>query len=116
LQPQDVSLGLPKFTYDAKFQLGELLKSLGMPLAFSEQADFSGMDGQRDLFIGEVFHNAFVAVDEAGTEAAAATAVEMRVTSAPMSTVQLIIDRPFIFLIQEKTTGTLLFVGRVSKP
>lgn len=117
LELQQVSLGLPKFEFESSFTLGESLPRLGMPLAFDpENADFSGMNGERDLYIGEVYHKAFVAVDEAGTEAAAATAVVVGVTSAPMPAVQLTVDRPFVFLIQEKTTGTVLFMGRVLEP
>jgi len=120
LQPADVQLSLPKFQYESRFNLGETLKGLGMPVAFTppdgDGADFSGMDGQRRLFIGEVFHKAFVAVDEKGTEAAAATAVEMRVTSAPAVEVQFTVDRPFIFLIRHSGSQSILFVGRVLDP
>jgi serpin B len=74
------------------------------------------MTGQRDLFISNVIHKAFVAVDEKGTEAAAATAVLMETTSAVMHNVNLIIDRPFIFIIRDLGTGQILFVGRVLNP
>ena len=88
-----------------------------MPLAFSpDQADFSGMDGARDLYISDVVHKAFVSVDEAGTEAAAATGVVMGVTSAPMEVKQMMVDHPFIFFIQDNPTGTILFLGRVENP
>lgn len=87
-----MALTLPKFRFRAKFRLREALSALGMPLAFSPQADFSGMDGARDLFIDNMIHEAFVAVDEAGTEAAAATAVAMRLTAAPFSPVEMKVD------------------------
>jgi serpin B len=74
------------------------------------------MDGTRDLFISEVVHKAFVSVDESGTEAAAATAVVMRFTSAPDTPVEMTVDRPFIYMIRDLKTGTILFVGRVLNP
>jgi serpin B len=79
-------------------------------------ADFTGMSEARDLFISDVIHKAFVAVDEQGTEAAAATAVIMKATSAPMYEVRLTIDRPFIFIIRDLTSGQILFIGRVENP
>jgi serpin B len=86
-----------------------------MPVAFSDNADFSGMDGTRNLSISEVIHQAFVKVDEEGTEAAAATAVVMRVKSAmPVNVFKA--DHPFIFIIQERETGNILFMGRVVDP
>jgi serpin B len=87
-----------------------------MPVAFSSEADFSGMTGNLDLFIGEILHKAFVSVDEAGTEAAAATAVVMKLTAAPEEPVEVTVDRPFVFLIRDIETGTILFVGRVMNP
>jgi len=90
---------------------------MGMPVAFTDDADFSGMTGKRELFISDVVHKAFVAVDEAGTEAAAATAVIVGVTSVPVEPpVQVIVDRPFIFLIRDIDTGAILFLGRVLDP
>jgi serpin B len=87
-----------------------------MPIAFSGAADFSGMTGAPDLCISEVLHKAFVSVDEAGTEAAAATAVIVGETAAPGQQVEVTIDRPFIFLIRDIETGAILFVGRVLNP
>jgi serpin B len=117
MQPTGVSLGLPKFTFTSDFGLASQLAGLGMPDAFDpDKADFSGMTGGRDLFISNVVHKAFVAVDEKGTEAAAATAVIMELLSMPMNDVNLIIDRPFIFIIRNLGTGQILFVGRVLNP
>ncbi|MCL7452602.1 MAG: serpin family protein [Anaerolineae bacterium] len=116
LEHQPVSLTMPRFEFDAEFSLKEALATLGMPQAFTEAADFSGMTGNRDLLISEVVHKAFVAVDEAGTEAAAATAVEMAVTGAPAEPVQVTLDHPFLFLIRDIETGTILFLGRVVDP
>jgi serpin B len=87
-----------------------------MAVAFSEQADFSRMTGNRELFISEVIHKAFVSVDESGTEAAAATAVVMKLSSAPADPVPFTADRPFLFLIRDLETGAILFVGRVLDP
>lgn len=117
LQPTSVTLALPKFKFESEFGLADQLKALGMPDAFDpDKADFSGMSDRNDLYISAVLHKAFVAVDEKGTEAAAATAVIVGVTSAPMFDVTLIIDRPFIFLIRDIPTGQILFVGRVLNP
>ncbi|MDE2816615.1 MAG: serpin family protein [Chloroflexota bacterium] len=119
-----VELDLPKFTYESQFRLGETLRSMGMSDAFaSDAADFSGMDGKsclagdpECLYIREVVHKAFVSVDEKGTEAAAATAVVMQTESAPPPRVKVTVDRPFIFLIRDRATGSILFVGRVTHP
>ncbi len=108
-----VMVHLPKFKIESSFSLGDTLAAMGMPLAFSDQADFSGMTGTRDLFIGAIVHKAFVEVNEEGTEAAAATAVGMRTTSMPS---MFKANHPFLFLIRENKTGTLLFIGRVTDP
>lgn len=113
-----VTLTMPGFEFESKFNLKDTLADMGMPDAFSpDDADFSGMTGNRELFISDVVHKAFVAVDEAGTEAAAATAVIVGTTSAPVEPpVQVTIDHPFIFLIRDIKTGAILFVGRVLNP
>lgn len=115
LEAKQVDLKLPKFSYESSFSLAQKLAEMGMPNAF-KGADFSGMDGTDQLFISDVFHKAFVAVDEAGTEAAAATAVVVGKMALPMVDVQLVVDRPFIFLIRDVNNGTVLFVGRVMNP
>jgi len=117
LQPTSMMLSLPKFTFESQFNLSDALKSMGMADAFeAERADFSGMTGNKDLYISDVIHKAFVAVDEDGTEAAAATAVIMETTSAILYDVTLTIDRPFIFVIRDKPSGQILFIGRVLDP
>lgn len=116
LEFEQVALSLPRFDFDSGFSLREALSALGMPLAFSPGADFSGMTGSPELFISEVVHKAFVAVDEAGTEAAAATAVMMALGAAPEQPVEMTVDRPFLFLIRDEATGAILFVGRVVDP
>lgn len=115
LEPLQVALTMPKCSFASDFDLALTLAAMGMPDAFGS-ADFSGMDGTRNLFIGNVFHKAFVAVDEAGTEAAAATAVIVEWKSLPRVDVDLVVDRPFVFLIRDTRTGSLLFAGRVLNP
>lgn len=115
LKDASLDLTMPKFEFEWEMSLVEPLKALGMNSAFDGEADFSGMDGTRNLVITDVLHKSFVAVDEDGTEAAAATAVIVGETSAP-ETVELTIDRPFVFLIRDIPTGAILFVGRVLKP
>jgi serpin B len=117
LETRGVELALPKFEYDAKASLADVLKEMGMPAAFDpEQADFSGMDGTRRLYITDVFHKAYVAVDEEGTEAAAATAVIVGLEGMPQRDVELTVDRPFLYLIRDTQTGAVLFLGRVMDP
>jgi serpin B len=116
LEDGHVALTLPKFEFESEFSLVDTLAGMGMPIAFSGAADFSGMTGTRELFIGDVLHKAFVSVDEAGTEAAAATAVVMELTAMPEEPVDVTVDRPFVFLIRDIETGALLFVGRVANP
>jgi serpin B len=116
LSPQQVALTLPQFEFESQFMLPGALRELGMEDAFTEAADFSGMTGNRDLSISDVIHKAFVSVDEQGTEAAAATAVIMKLTSMPAEPVEMTVDRPFIFTIRDIETGTILFIGRVMDP
>jgi serpin B len=112
----EVNLTLPKFKYESSYDLGPTLSALGMPDAFSGQADFSGMTGNRELAISSVLHKAFIAVDEKGTEAAAATAIIMAGAAPPATPVDVVINHPFIFLIQDNTSGAILFMGQVMNP
>ena len=108
---------IPKFEFDSSYSLRDILASMGMPAVFSTSADFSGMTGDRELFISDVIHKAFILVDEAGTEAAAASAVIMRPgMAAPQKSVEVTIDHPFIFLIRDIETEAILFIGRVMDP
>jgi serpin B len=109
---------LPKFSFtSASISLKPVLGSLGMLDAFAPgMADFSGIDDTTDLFIQDVVHKAFVSVDESGTEAGAATGVIIGVTSAPPPPKRFIADRPFVFLIRDKQTGAILFIGRITNP
>lgn len=110
------SITMPTFEFDTKYLMNDALSTLGMPTAFSESADFSGMDGTKNLFISFVIHQAYVKVDEKGTEAAAATAVGLELSSAPVDQTIFNADHPFVFLIQEKSTGNILFLGKVVDP
>lgn len=114
LQPGMVELTMPKFEYRTEYSLADVLAGMGMPSAFSG-ADFSGMDGAGGLFISEIFHKAFISVDEARTEAAAATGI-----IAPVAIMEgpgpITVDHPFVFVLRDIPTGSILFVGRVLDP
>jgi len=116
LAETEVDLFLPRFELSSAFRLDDALKNLGMVDAFSQQADFSGMNGMQDLFISAALHKAFISVNEEGTEAAAASAVVMTLKSVQFPAVVFRADHPFLFLIREKTTGCILFMGRFTDP
>lgn len=112
-----VDLSMPKFQSESSFGLGDTLAALGMPDAFDPQkADFSKMTGKPDLMISSVIHQATIDVNEEGTEAAAATAVGMSMTSMPAESYTIRLDKPFIYVIYETTTNTIVFMGRVVNP
>ena len=111
----DAIVELPRFKLDCRLDLGPTLAAMGMPAAFGPGADFSGMTGKRDLFISAVVHQAFVEVNEQGTEAAAATGVVMMRSAMTRPTI-LRMDHPFLFAIVERQTGTILFLGRLANP
>lgn len=110
----EVIVTMPKFKITAEFELSETLSAMGMPRAFIN-ADFSGMTGEKDLYLSNVVHKAFVEINEEGTEAAAATGVSMGIT-AIVTPLVFRADHPFIFLIRENQTGSILFVGRIVDP
>ncbi|MBN1962058.1 MAG: serpin family protein [Deltaproteobacteria bacterium] len=117
LQSHQVNLTLPKWHASTYLKLRTVLEALGMHEAFTQQADFSGMTGSKDLYIDSVIHQADISVDEYGTEAVAATVVMMAPTSLPPDeTVTLNINRPFFYVICDLDTGSILFIGRVSNP
>jgi serpin B len=118
LVSQDVVASLPKFKTTSEFQLSDTLKAMGMVSAFdAATADFSGMTGNRDLFISAVIHKAFVDVNEEGTEAAASTAVNAVGTAGdPQEPPVFRADHPFVFLIRDNRTGAILFLGRIVDP
>ncbi|MEM2448622.1 MAG: serpin family protein, partial [Candidatus Bathyarchaeia archaeon] len=107
---------LPKFKVDTKYFLKDALSRMGMPTIFSPgEADLSGISDSRELYVGFVIHQAYVEVNEEGTEAAAATAVGIELT-AIMPKIVFKADHPFIFIIQQRDTGNILFLGRVVNP
>ena len=120
IERREVNVFLPKFKLGSEFFLNNLLSTLGMTDAFDKtKADFSGMDGEKDLFISAVVHKAFVDVDEEGAEAAAATATITMFNSTarkPEESVTFKADHPFLFLIRHNQTGAILFLGRVMNP
>jgi len=117
LESRHVTLSLPKFSFASKQDLATVLAQLGMPLAFSFQADFSGITTQERLNITTVIHEANIDVDEKGTEAAAATAVVMGDVSGPGGEpVTVHVDRPFLFAIRDLQTGAVVFLGQVLDP
>jgi serpin B len=117
LRKREVIVSVPKFKQTCQFSLADVLKQMGMTDAFSGKADFSGINGKRDLFISAVIHKAFVDVNEEGTEAAAATAVVVGLTAVgPKETPVFHADHPFLFLIRDNSSGSLLFIGRMINP
>jgi serpin B len=117
LHAADVDVALPKFTFSPELRLKEILSSLGMRTVFTRDADFSGI-AKEPLFFSEVFHKAFIAVDEQGTEAAAATGIVMprAALGRPAKIISFHADHPFVFLIRHTSSGAILFMGRVVKP
>lgn len=115
VQPADVQLAMPKFTARSGMDLTKTLEAAGMPLAFSAAADFSAITEQEPLRVDSVQHKTFIQVDEEGTEAAAATGVDAQLVSAP-AVRTVTVDRPFIFVITDTTTGAPLFLGRINDP
>ncbi len=118
LHKREVIVFIPKFKMTSEFSLASVLKSMGMTDAFMPNtADFSGMTGKKDLCISAVIHKAYVDINEEGTEAAAATAVTMKLTAVgPSQTPVFRADHPFVFLIRDNQTGNILFIGRVTNP
>jgi len=116
LYTQKVKAFLPRFSFSTDYQLNRALADLGMPEAFTERADFSGMDASKKLYIQKAVHKAFVEVNEEGTEAAAATGVAMGLKSMVMDFTVFRADRPFLFFIEDAATGLVLFMGRMENP
>ena len=112
-ETRDLALQIPKFEIEYDKSLKDVLSALGMGVAFSDFADFTGINRQGNLKITEVKHKTYVKVDEEGTEAAAVTSVEIGLTSAPSS---FTVDRPFLFVIHENHSGTILFMGKIVDP
>ncbi len=114
-----VMVTMPKFKTTQQFELGGILAAMGMPQAFTAAANFSGMTGNRDFFISAVIHKAYIDVNEEGTEAAAATAVTMRALAIRIPTQAPPVfraDHPFVFLIRDNRSNSILFMGRMADP
>jgi len=119
LAASDANVTFPKFRIDSGFKLDAALEALGVHRAFDARlADFSGMTDRKELYISSVVHKAFVAVDETGTEAAAATAGVMTsaVLMRPPPIPDFVADHPFLFLIRDERSGSILFIGRIVDP
>lgn len=115
LAPASLNLSLPKFSVRTSTSLKDALTALGLGVAFADTADFSAMSAE-GVSMSEVVHQAWVRVDESGTEAAAATAATFDRTSAPVDTRTIVVDRPFVYAIRDDATGALVFVGRLVTP
>ena len=113
LRKQKVRVNIPRFKFETKYLMAKDLSEMGMPIAFTDFADFSGMTGEIFLKIDKIIHQAFIEVNEKGTEAAAATATTIMPMRAPPA---FQADHPFIFIIQQRDSGNILFMGRVSNP
>lgn len=116
LSKRRVEVYMPRFTFTTRYDLTVSLSELGMPNAFAPHCDLSGIDGTKNLYVQSVVHQAFVDVNEEGTEAAAATGVVVGITSVGPQIPVFRADHPFVFVIQERSTGNILFIGRVVKP
>jgi len=116
-EPQGVDVGLPRFEFRSDLRLDERLAAMGMETAFTRRANFDGVaegDADDGLRLGAVLHEAYVRVDEEGTEAAAATGAAVEFTSATLADAEFVADRPFLFVIRHRPTGAVLFLGRVA--
>jgi len=116
LHTREIMVYLPRFKVKSKYYLGNILSAMGMPDAFSDRADFSGMTGNKELKISKVIHQAYVEVNEEGTEATATTAMVMRLKAVMFNQPIFKADHPFVFMILHRKTGNILFMGRVMNP
>jgi serpin B len=115
--PAEIDVWIPKFQYSWDIELNQILSSLGMSIAFDQNnADFSKINPDQQLFITKVKHKTFIKVNEEGTEAAAVTSVGIGVTSFPANPPEFHADRPFLYMITEEDTGAILFMGKVENP
>ena len=111
MNEQKIMLYLPRFKVENKFDLIPMLEGMGMKKAFTDYADFSKISDIA-IFISQVIHKTYITVDEEGTEAAAVTAIGFETTSLPTYPI-VMVDKPFVFLIREKSTGVILFIGKM---
>jgi len=121
LETREGSLSLPRFGFESSFALQDVLSELGAEVAFDpDRADFGGIadieETNENLYIYDVYHDTFIEVDEKGTEAAAATGVVICTESGPANPFEIVVDRPFVFFIRDRRTGSILFFGRVLEP
>ena len=114
-EENEIRLMMPKFDLEYEIELKEVLSAMGMSIAFGGGADFTNLFAPGGIFIGEVLHKTAIKVNEEGTEAAAVTVITFERTSVDEKP-QMIIDRPFLYMIRENTTGTILFIGQVIDP
>ena len=114
--PSEIDVWLPRFEYSWEIQLNQALSSLGMGIAFTDQADFSKINPDQQLLITKVKHKTYIKVNEEGTEAAAVTSVGVGVTSFPANPTEFHVTRPFFYVITEEDTGAILFLGKVENP
>lgn len=116
LRPTKVQIWLPRFKMETKYDLAPPMQQLEMRLPFSDKANFSGMNGERNLFLSAAVHKAYVDVNEEGTEAAAATGISVGITAVQLDPIQFRADHPFVFLIRHRPSGAILFIGRLDNP
>lgn len=118
IKTEHVRVVLPKFKITTRIELNDLMQSMGMRLAFTPKANFSGITGAPNLYISKAIHQTFIDVDEKGTEAAAATSISMNLTAIlePKEPYEFLADHPFFFMVYDKNTDVILFMGRLSKP
>ena len=116
LEYSTINVTIPKFSFESAFTMKEMLQQMGMIDPFLETADFTGMLERGGIFIDDAYHKTFIAVDEMGAEAAAATAIVIGETSIPIEEHEFTADRPFLFFIRDRITGAILFMGRVVDP
>jgi serpin B len=115
IRGSEIVVALPKFEITKKTEMADTLREMGMKSALSPSADFSGMSEKEGLMISDVIHKAYVAVNEEGAEAAAATGVVMKATAMPVRRI-FRADHPFLFMIRDNKSGGILFIGRVANP
>jgi serpin B len=116
MSKRKTDVSFPRFKYGFKKKLKDVLSDMGMGIAFTDAADFSNISEQYDLLINDVTHQSFIETNEEGTEAAAATVVEVGLTSMPPASLVFKMDHPFLYIIRETTTNSIIFMGRVSDP
>jgi serpin B len=116
MSERETDVSFPRFKYGFKKTLKEVLTDMGMGIAFTDGADLSNITDQYDLLINEVTHQTFIETNEEGTEAAAATVVDIGLTSMPPAALVFKMDHPFIYIIREITTNSIIFMGKVADP